>query len=164
MTKLALTIRFLFFCLFFSVGAGAMTLAILCEPELLDYYTSRRALAEVHAQNEQIKELTGQYIDKINLIQQEPAVRQRLRALAFNQPLELDDTLVPRGDDVRLRQQAQALLETLDAETHSAQAVPAWLQRCIQPDIRRALFAAGAALAMLTFIFFGSPREAKQSA
>lgn len=159
MTKLALTIRFLFFCLFFTAGAGAMTLAILVEPELLNYYTSRRALNEIHAQNDQIKELIDQYTAKIDLIEQEPTVLERIRVLAFNQPLHREDTIFPRADDPHLRQQTQALFEMLDAQKNTAQPLPDWLQRCIQPNIRRALFVAGAALAMLTFIFFGSSKK-----
>lgn len=158
-----MTIRFLWFCLFFTVGAGAMTLAILAEPELMNYYMSRRALQEVYAQNEQIKELTDQYIARIQLIEQEPAVLERIRVLAFNQPLEREDTVFPRGDNQRLRQKTQALFDMLEAKNNTSPPLPAWLQRCIQPNIRRALFLAGAALAMLTFIFFGSPRQVRQT-
>jgi hypothetical protein len=159
LSKLALTIRFLWFCLFFGVGAGAMTLAILAEPELLNYYLSRRALDEVYAQNEKIKELTDQYTAQIQLIEQEPNVLDRIRVLAFNQPPQKEDTVFPRGDDQRLRQKTQDLFKMLEAKQHPPRPLPAWLERCIQPKIRRALFLAGAALAMLTFIFFGSPRR-----
>jgi hypothetical protein len=159
---LALTIRFLWFCLFFTVGAGAMTLAILIEPELMNYYMSRRALQDIYAQNEQIKEMTDQYIARIQLIEQEPAVLDRIRVLAFNQPLEREDTVFPRGDNQHLRQKTQALFEMLEAKNNAGTPMPAWLQRCSQPNIRRALFLAGAALAMLTFIFFGSPRGVRQ--
>ena len=159
MTRLALTIRFLWFCLFFGVGAGAMTLAILAEPELLNFYLSRRALDEVYAQNESLKELTDQYIAQIHLVEQEPNVLDRIRVLAFNQPPHRVDTVFPRGDDVQMRQKTQALFEILDAKHVAPRTLPAWLERCVQPNIRRALFLAGAALALLTFIFFGSPRR-----
>ncbi len=162
LTRLALTIRFLFFCLFFSVGAGAMTLAILVEPELLNFYTSRRALDEVYAQNEQIKELTDQYTAQINLIEQQPEVLERIRALAFNRPPQREDTLFPRGDDERLRQKTQAIFDMLEAKQHAPRPLPEWLGRCLEPNIRRALFLAGGGLVMLTFIFFGSPREQRE--
>lgn len=164
MTRLALIIRFLWFCLFFSVGVGAMTLAILAEPELRDYYLSRRALDEVYAQNEKIKELTEQYIARIELIEQEPNVLERIRALAFNQPPHEKDTVFPRGDSQQMRRQTLELFEMLEAKQNVPPPVPDWLQRCIEPNIRRALFLAGAALAMLTFIFFGSPRRKAEDA
>lgn len=61
-----------------------------------------------------------------------------------------------------MRQKTQALFEMLEAKNNAGTPMPAWLQRCSQPNIRRALFLAGAALAMLTFIFFGSPRGVRQ--
>jgi len=162
MTKLALIIRFLWFCLFFSVGAGAMTLAILAEPELLNYYLSRRALDEVYAQNEKIKELTDQYNAQINLIEQEPNVLERIRVLAFNQPLRREDTVFPRPSSQQLRRQTQMLFEMLEQKQNAPRELPYWLQRCIQPNIRRALFISGGALVMLTFIFFGTQPRAKK--
>jgi len=159
LTRLALTIRFLFFCLFFGVGAGAMTLAILAEPELRDFYLSRRALDEVYAQNEIIKDLTDQYVARIELIEREPNVLDRVRILAFNQPPQREDTVFPRGDDAQLGQQTQALFEMLEAREIAPRPLPDWLMRCLEPNIRRALFLAGAGLAMLTFIFFGSSRR-----
>lgn len=159
MTRLAFIIRFLLFCLFFTAGAGGMTLAILAEPELLNYYLSRRALDEVYAQNEKIKELTDQYNAQISLIEQEPNVLERIRVVAFNQPPQREDTFFPRGDNQELRVQTQALFEALEARQNAPQALPAWLSRCVQPKIRRGLFGAGAGLVMITFIFFGSPRR-----
>jgi len=160
MTRFALLIRFLWFCLFFSAGLGAMTLAILVEPELVNYYLSRRALDEIYAQNEKIKGLTDQYIAQINLIEQEPKVLDRIRVLAFNQPPQREDTIFPRGDNQQLRQKTQALFDQLEQKQNAPRPLPAWLQRCIQPNIRRALFAAGAVLVLLTFMFFGAPRSA----
>lgn len=160
MTRLAIIIRFVWFCLFFTVGAGAMTLAILVEPELLNYYLSRRALDEVYAQNENIKELTDQYNAQISLIEQEPNVLERIRVLAFNQPPQREDTVFPRADNQQLRQQTQALFEMLEEKHNAPRELPGWLKRCIQPNIRRALFISGGALVLLTFIFFGTfPRR-----
>ncbi len=164
MTKLALIIRFVWFCLFFTAGAGAMTLAILVEPELLNYYLSRRALDEVYAQNEKIKELTDQYNAQISLIEQEPNVLERIRVLAFNQPPRRENTVFPRSDDQQLRQQTQALFDMLEQKQAAPRELPSWLKRCIQPSIRRALFISGGALVMLTFIFFGTqPRKKEPS-
>lgn len=158
MIRLALLFRFIWFCLFFTIGLGAMTLSILVEPELMNYYLSRRALDEIYTQNEQIKELTDQYTAKINLIAQEPNVLERIRVLAFNEPLWRENTVFPRGDDQQLRQKTQMLFEQLEQKQNTPPAIPIWLERCIQPNIRRALFVAGAVLVLLTFIFFGAPR------
>ena len=139
-----------------------MTLAILAEPELLNYYLSRRALDEAYAQNEKIKELTDQYIAQISLIEQEPNVLDRIRALAFNQPPQREDTVFPRGDSPALREQTQALFDAIEAKQNMPRPLPAWLSRCIQPNIRRGLFGTGAGLVMITFIFFGSPRRCEE--
>lgn len=151
--------RYLCFCVFFSAGAGAMMLAILVEPELMNYYLSRQALAAVHAQNEQIKELTDQYTAQIQLIQQEPAVLERIRPLALNQPIWRPDTAFPRASQT-LRQQADALFAQLQQRQNRAPDLPVWLQRCVQPKIRQALFLSGGGLVLMTFIFFGGSASA----
>lgn len=139
-----------------------MTLAILVEPELLNYYLSRRALDEVYAQNEKIKELTDQYNAQISLIEQEPNVLERIRVLAFNRPPRREDTVFPRSSSQPLRQQTQMLFERLEQKQTAPRELPSWLQRCVQPNLRRALFVSGGALVMLTFIFFGTqPRTQK---
>lgn len=137
-----------------------MMLAILVEPELINYYLSRQALAAVHAQNEQIKELTDQYTAQIQLIQQEPAVLERIRPLALNQPIWRPDTAFPRASQT-LRQQADALFTQLQQRQNRAPDLPAWLQRCVQPKIRQALFLSGGGLVLMTFIFFGGSATAE---
>lgn len=136
-----------------------MTLAILVEPELMNYYLSRQALAAVYAQNEQIKELTDQYTAQIQLIEQEPSVLDRIRPLAFNQPVWRPDTAFPQASQ-SLRQQADALFAQLQQRQNAAPPLPMWLQRCVQPKIRQALFLSGGALSLMTFIFFGSSAPA----
>ena len=60
------------------------------------------------------------------------------------------------ADNQALRQTAQTILEELQ-ELPPEPSLPQWYQRCLRPKTRTALFAAGAALVLITFLFFGSP-------
>jgi hypothetical protein len=160
MNRSALTIRFLFFCLFFLAGAFAVVLSILARPELYDYYHNRAVLDELHAQNEKIVDLTDQYAARIELIETNPDILDRFSAAAFNRTPSAPDTVFPRTSNEQLRAETEKLLK---AQTPPpVDPLPKWLGRIIDPGTRTALFLAGTALLIITFIFFGTPRPNTQ--
>lgn len=162
MNKLALTIRFLLFTVFFLAGALAVVLAILAHPELYNYYHNRASLQELAAQNEKIRDLTDQYDARIALIESEPAILRRFSATAFNRKPEAPDTVFPDAAGQQLRAETQKILKA-ELEPQPVDPLPPWLQRVILPKTRTALFLSGAALVILTFIFFGTPRQKQTS-
>lgn len=162
MQRLALTIRFLIFCLFFLAGAFAVVLAILAKPDLSEYYDNRAALIETHARNEHIKALTDQYAGRIALIEANPAILNRFSATAFGRKPTAPDTVFPDPGSTQLRAETERILKA-QTEPPAGDPLPEWLSRVMAHPTRPALFLAGAALIMVAFVFFGSPRTAPNS-
>ena len=158
MTVLALIIRFLFFGVFFLAGASAMVLSIIAEPELTEYYESRRALIEIEQQNKTIQDLTDKYSAQIALIESEPNILERFIPLTFGQKPKEPDTAYPQSHNPVLKAETEKLLERIE-KTPELEPTPAWLERVIEPGTRRGLFGAGAGLTIVTFIFFGLNKE-----
>ena len=158
MNKTALIIRFLFFCLFFLAGACAVVLAILAHPELYDYYHNRAMLDQLYAQNERITELTTRYTERIELVEAEPEILRRFSASTFGQKPAAPDTAFPEAGSEKLRAETEKILKT-ETLPNPIDPIPGWLTRITEPGSRTALFLAGTGLILITFIFFGSPRQ-----
>ena len=158
MNKLALTIRFLLFCLFFLVGASAIVLSILAHPELENYYHNRAMLDQLRQQNQTIIQLTTGYDARIKLIETEPNILTRFSAAAFGQQPEAPDTVFPEAANESLRADTEDILKT-ETPPAPVDPIPTPLARVLEPKTRRALFLAGTALVLVTFIFFGTPRQ-----
>jgi len=159
MNKLALTIRFVLFSVFFLAGAGAIVLSILCDPELKDYYESRAALAEIQQQNEKIRSLTQQYETLIHRIESDPEILQRLIPLTFGHKPQAADTAYPQTQNQELQAETEKLIEQIKKTPPAAEQPPRWLGRVLEPKYRRGLFLSGAGLVLITFIFFGTTRD-----
>ncbi|MEJ5260330.1 MAG: hypothetical protein WHS88_09090 [Anaerohalosphaeraceae bacterium] len=163
-TRINLIIRFLFFCVFFTIGAGTVTFSILLEPELSTYFRNRQALAQLEEENRRLAELTEKYQMQIDLIHQEPNLLRRLELVTFGMAYRSgsgDAATVPTFDR-NLQETAKAVLEEIDSKPEQAP-LPAWFERCIQPRIRLSLFLAGCGLVLVTFLFFGSTPESDDS-
>jgi hypothetical protein len=157
MQRIALITRFVTFCVFFFAGAGAMVLAIIAEPELVDYYRSRDTLVKVQKQNEQLQSLISRYNAQIAMIESEPELLKRFSPAAFNRKPAAPDTLFPEVRNSDLRSETEKIIELINAPV-TADPIPLWLQRVLEPKLRKSLFLSGAALVLVTFIFFGTPR------
>ena len=89
-------IQFFFFCVFFAIGAGAIVLSILIEPEITRYYRNREVLEQTRRENESLGALTEQYEAQIELIRREPNVLSRLEPLTIGRrPVTDEQTAVP---------------------------------------------------------------------
>ena len=159
-----LVVRYILFCLFFTVGAGAITLSILIEPELSTYFHNQQILDQIQAENEKIKDLTSQYQAQVDLIESEPNVLARLERVTFGSTFadETEQPPILPTDNQALKEAAQSVLEEVDDSPPQTQ-LPRWFERCREPNTRTALFAAGAGLVLITFLFFGTPRRKNQT-
>jgi hypothetical protein len=165
MSRWTLIVRYVLFCLFFTVGAGAITLSILIDPEMTTYFQNRKMLAEIERQNAKINDLTEKYQVQIDLIQSNPDVLRRLERVTFGKALHTaeDPAAALTADNQALRKTAQSILADLQEKPEEPH-LPQWFQRCQQPNTRTALFAAGAGLVLITFLFYGSPSKNTKSA
>jgi hypothetical protein len=157
MQKLALTIRFALFGIFFLAGASAIVLSILADPELRNYFQSRAALVQIQQQNEKIISLTSQYKTLIGRIEAEPNILDRLIPLTFGHKPQAADTAFPQVQNQALQIETEKLLEQIE-NTLPAEPIPAWFARLLEPTIRRGLFLSGAGLVLITCIFFGTSK------
>ncbi len=156
MTRSVTVLRFVFFCLFFAIGSGAMTLAILAG-EINDYYRSKDRLTITQQQIENIKTLTSEYDARLRHIEKDPNILSRLRQVTFGEKPHAEDTVFPRASE--LDAAGAALLE--DRQTPQlSPAVPRWPERISHTKTRKALFLAGAVLVLLAFVFFGTQKPA----
>lgn len=162
-TRLGYVIRFVCFCIFFTIGAGTITFSILLEPELTTYYRNRQTLAQIEAENKKIEDLTQKYQMQIDLIRQEPNLLRRLERVTFGKALQTPEKQMPPvNPDKNLQQAAKSVLAEMETQPEPSP-LPDWLQRCIQPNIRISLFLAGSGLVLITFLFFGSPSAQKST-
>ena len=157
MTRSVSVLRYLFFCLFFAIGSGAMTLAILAG-EINDFYRSKDLLTVTQRQIESIKNLTAQYDAQLLQIEKDPnIILSRLKLITIGEKPYAEDTAFPKASE--LDAAAAALLE--DQQTpEQTPAVPQWTERISHTKTRKALFGAGAVLVLLAFVFFGTPKPA----
>jgi len=155
MQKMALTVRFVLFGVFFLAGTGAIVLSILADPELKNYYQSRAALDQIQRQNEKTISLASQYETLIGRIESEPNILDRLIPLTFGHKPYAADTAFPRVQNHTLQAETDELLKQIE-NTSPAEPIPAWFGRILEPKIRRGLFLSGAGLVLVTCIFFGT--------
>jgi hypothetical protein len=147
----------------FSIGAGTIAFSILLDPELSTYYRNRRALAQLEAENKRIEDLMAKYQMQIDLIHREPNILRRLEWVTFGKAYRPEAELPPEQlplYDKHLQETARAVLAEMETEPDQP-SLPHWLQRCLQPNIRTALFLAGCGLVIVSFIFFGTPSMAE---
>ena len=155
MYKLALTIRFLLFAVFFLAGASAIVLSVLAEPDLKEYYNNRAALAQIQQQNEKIASLTDQYAKLIERIESEPNMLDRVIPLTFGHKPQAADTAFPEVQDQSLQTETDSLLDQIENKP-PVSPMPTWFERILEPKIKRGLFLSGAGLILINFIFFGT--------
>jgi hypothetical protein len=148
-------VRYVLFCLFFAVGAGAVALAVLAD-EIRDYCEGRNLLAKTLADNEDIQFLTIEYEAQIDEIRKDPNIIGRLERVTLGRQPGAEDTAFPRASEKLLTEAGAAVLADLRAD-HPARKIPTWAKRISEPNIRYSLFFAGAGLVLVTFIFFGAP-------
>src|SRR5512143_3813970 len=95
-------LRFVLFCLFFTVGASAIVLSVLTD-EMVNYYRTRDLPDRIEADNQQIRELSSRYDQQIEQIRSDPSLLQRLERIIFRSPGTVaDNTLVPVASEAQL--------------------------------------------------------------
>ena len=156
MTRSVAVLRFVFFCVLFAIGSGAMTLAIHAG-EINDYYHSKDMLEVTQQQIESIKSLTAQYDAQLRQIERDPNTLSRLKQVTFGEKPHAEDTAFPKASE--LDAAAAALLEDQQNQEQPP-AVPQWAQHISHTNTRKALFLAGAILVLLAFVFFGTRKPA----
>lgn len=159
MSKNTATVRYILFCSFFALGAGAIAFSLLT-PEILNYCRNKELVKQINITNEKIKSLTDQYESQIQLIKNEPNILTRLRTVTLGQSPESSDTAYPKLSNQQLTAAAKAILSEPSAPLSQPKG-PEWIQRCAKKNAAITLFFAGAGLIIVAFVFFTAPATTK---
>ena len=157
MSRSSAILRFVCFCIFFSVGAGAIALSILAE-EIEIYFANRRTYAQTLEMNERIEKLIAEYEAQIEQIEKNPEILKKLERITFGAVEGEEDSEHPRAAVEQLAAARAALMEEMETKAEE-KAIDRWVGRIVEPKGWMRLFFAGAGLVLITFMFFGTVRE-----
>lgn len=152
--KYLVLILYVLFCVFFAVGSGAITLAMLAD-EIGAYYRNKEILRSTEADNEKIRELISIYESQIRQIEADPNILGRFEYVTFRREPKKEGTAFPIASEGQLAEAQKILVEGTSRLSQEI-VIPAWVKRCQEQRFRMSLFIAGSGLILITFIFFGS--------
>ncbi len=147
------TLRMLVFIVFFSIGASALSISILCD-ELLRYYHNKQALNVAQESLEKLKSLNADYDVLLEQLKDDPNFIDRALPVTLGIEANEPNTIHPKATVEHLAAAKKALTE--DANDKAASPiVPSWLMRCSKLWRRAALFVSGTILILISFMYFG---------
>jgi len=150
-------ILFVFFVLFFSVGATALSSSILCD-DLLQYYRNKELLQDAQESLGRLESLNADYDALLESLEEDPNLIRRLAPATLGPRHQDANAIYPRATAEQLAAARKALMAESNRQSRSS-AMPEWLSRCSEPRRRTALLVCGVALILTSFVCF---RPAKQ--
>jgi hypothetical protein len=145
-------LHFFFFVTFFSIGAGALGTAVLCN-DFVQYCRDRQLLRVSELSLQRLEVLNSEYDALLQQLESDPDLLKRLAPVTLGVPPADPQTAYPKARAHELAVARQALTEQAGREPQLP-AVPVWLQRCSEPAKRMMLFIAGAGLILISFVCF----------
>ncbi len=142
-------IRAFWFVIFFSVGAGALSVSILCS-DLVRYYHNKQLLKAVEEHLNDIKSLNEDYDVLQHQLETDPNTIRRIAPVTLGTAPVDDDSISPKLTPQQLDTARRALKESMSPKTDKP-AMPDWLIRCSEPRRMFVLFLAGALLILISF-------------
>ena len=94
MTKTQAFIRYIFFCIFFALGAAAILTAIAAD-EIKDYYQSKDLLNQTQQSNKKIENMLTEYDRQFSYIDNDPNILARLKPAVLGRQPQRDQTAFP---------------------------------------------------------------------
>jgi hypothetical protein len=156
-------IRAILFVVFFSIGAGSLSVSVLCD-DLMRYYRNTELLAKAEESLDKLKSLISDYDSVIAMLQSDPNDPNSVRHLARVTlgPEHRDpNTVYPRAAAGQLAA-ARRVLAAYSDESLSAKvrpSMPEWLRRCREPRRKLALFICGVVLILTSLVCFGRRKD-----
>jgi len=130
--------------------------AAICD-DLLRHYQNKQLLNSVANSLKQLQSLNADYDALINALQRDPNLIERIAPATLGTRHQADDTVYPKLTPEQLDAARKALTENSSPQLNEPQ-IPRWIIRCSEPRRRKMLFAAGAVLILIPFVFF-NPRK-----
>ena len=156
-------IRAILFVVFFCIGAGSLSVSILCD-DLVRYYRNTELLAAAEKSLEKLKSLNADYDAVIAMLQSDPNDPNSVKHLARVTlgPEHRDpNTVYPRATADQLAAARRVLAAHSDdpASPQAGSAMPGWLERCSDPRRKLALFICGVVVILTSLVCFGRRKE-----
>lgn len=150
--------RAFLFVAFFTIGATVLAGTVLCD-DLLEYYNNRHLLSVMQDSLDKLESLNADYDVLLEQLEQDPNFVRRIAPATLGAEPNEPNTAYPPVTPETLA----AAKQTLTAQAGHSEPdapMPAWLNGCCQPRRRGVLFACGAFLVLISFIFFGPAKPA----
>lgn len=154
-------IRAIVFIVFFSIGAAVLSATVLCD-DLLDYFHNRNLLKQAEANLEKLETLDADYDALLSQLEGNPKELARLAPATLGIEPNDPNTAYPRATADKLTAAKHALSGEPNRPADD-EAVSQGLCLCCQWPRRHILFFCGAALVLISFIFFGQTRKPTRS-
>jgi hypothetical protein len=151
-------LRTLLFAVFFSIGASAMCVSIICD-ELIGHYHKRQLLKTRQEGIRRLKSLNADYDALLQQLEEDPNLIERLGSAVLGTEQENEDTIYPKVTPEQLDAARRALTEEPNQQFREPM-MPLWLTRCCEPRRRMMLFFCGAVLILISLVWFGSGKQA----
>jgi ABC-type Fe3+-siderophore transport system permease subunit len=155
-------IRAIVFIVFFSIGAAVLSATVLCD-DLLDYFHNRNLLKQAEANLKKLETLDADYDALLGQLEGNPKELARLAPATLGIEPNDPNTAYPRATADKLAAARCALNEEPNRPSDDGEAVPRGLCLCCQWPRRHILFFSGAALVLISFLFFGQTRKPTRS-
>ncbi len=150
-------IRVIAFFITFGVGAGTLTLSVLCE-DLTRFLANKQLLALEQRKLAALEDKVKVYDALLVNIKTDPDVMQRIAPAVLGLRSDDPNTAYPLTGVQELAVAKQILQKDNDADISR---MPPWLIRCCEERYRTALFLLGGVLVLIAFACFGLVRRSE---
>ena len=155
------TIRAIVFVVFFGVGAAVLAATVLCD-DFLEYFHNRSLLKQDEDRQDKLEALNSDYDELLGRLEEDPCELARLAPATLGVEPNEPNTAYPRATVDKLAAARYALSEQAQEQAED-QASPEWLDSCCRWPRWHILFFCGAALILVSFVFFGPPKRSRRS-
>jgi hypothetical protein len=145
-------IRTALFITAYTVGLAAIVGAILAD-DILEHFQLRTRISRIRQANQKLRQISEDYQNLIELIENDPAVLSRLDILDRGTEPNDPNSPIPPLNASQLNK-AREVLKNLDQKAPTDHKIPARVMRLTDSRVRLILFICGAALTMLSFTCF----------
>ena len=154
-------IQAVFFFLFFSIGAAALSSSVLSD-DLVQYYQNKQLLKAAQESLERLKSLNSDYDILLERLKEDPnLVVDRLAPVTLGTGPEDANTVYPRARSRQLSAARKALIEKSNGRS-AEPIMPEWLRRCSEPRNKFLLFISGVVLVLTSFVCFRPTKQTSE--
>ena len=149
-----------FFGVFFSVGAVALGVAVLCD-DFVQYCHNKHLVKQAEQSVQRLKALNADYDGLLEQLEKNPDLLKRIAPVTLGTQPADPCAIYPEARAEELAVARKALLAHTERESTEA-SIPAWLLRCSEPTKRITLFIAGAGLILISLVCFTPEPEPEE--